>query len=121
MQTSASSKHHKRRTILSFCYLSLADHIHAIARYIRTAGGVSSYMELPPRQQDTKTFQSRVTRKLAEDQPVVAPSGVQNASLSKPHLHELTAVLPFSTPFSNALMISTADAAGVIKIWKVEG
>jgi hypothetical protein len=32
----------------------------------------------------------------------------------------MTAILPFSSPFSNAMMIATADAAGIIKIWKVE-
>lgn len=70
---------------------------------------------------ESRQSQSRISRKLAEEEQAKAqPSNNTTASVAKPHLHETTAVLPFTTPFSNALMIATADAGGVVKVWKVE-
>jgi len=91
-------------------------------RHIRESDGAISYIESPYRAQEVRQPQSRVSRKLAEEQQTSAiPSGTSTASVTRPHLHETTAVLPFTTPFSNALMIATADAGGVVKVWKVEG
>jgi hypothetical protein len=64
---------------------------------------------------------SRAVRKLAEEQSVSSSHPSQQAtSISKPHLQEITAIMTFETPFSPALMIASADAAGAIKVWKVE-
>jgi phosphoinositide-3-kinase regulatory subunit 4 len=91
-------------------------------RHIRGSDGAISYIESPYRAQEVRQPQSRVSRKLAEEEQTSAiPSGTSTASVTRPHLHETTAVLPFTTPFSNALMIATADAGGVVKVWKVEG
>lgn len=89
-------------------------------RYLRGNAGAPTYLELPMRQDESRVPQSRVARSLAEDQPTAATNGAHVASLSKPHLHEVTAILPFTSPFSNAMLIASADAAGIIKIWKVE-
>jgi phosphoinositide-3-kinase regulatory subunit 4 len=113
------------RHVWLFPFIALAPfltYVSPACRHIRESDGATSYIESPYRAQEVRQPQSRVSRKLAEEQQTSAvPSGTSTATVTRPHLHEITAVLPFTTPFSNALMIATADAGGVVKVWKVEG
>lgn len=93
-------------------------------RYIQQAGNIHAYLELPYKA-PVSGPRSRAARTLAAEE---GPTGGGTdgstlshlSNISKPHLQEITAVTTFSTPYSPAMMIATADAAGVIKIWKVD-